>query len=107
MSANTVVSWPSGDCTPIIATLIEPEALISSLGVQVFRDRDDVDWFVGARFDCDGVGPVLIMRHVSSPEELTAIYVDAGVDIHRAEETVRRALTLDNSDIYWRRSSSV
>jgi hypothetical protein len=52
MFDHTELGWPSGDCKPVIATRRSPAELVAAMETQVFRDREDLDWFVrctGAR----------------------------------------------------------
>lgn len=107
MDDNGRINWPSGDCVPILATQKVPRDLVGGLGLRVFRDRDDLDWFEAAIGEVESIGPILIMRHENNPKGLTAIYVDSFKASPHTEQTIITFLALRDSDVAWRRSQAV
>ena len=101
MYKHTASAWPSGDCKPIIATLVSPAKLAAASGTLVFRDRDDLDWFEGASFQIEGLGNVLIMKHENNPLGLTALYVDLSCDANAAGKTLAEDFGLSPESIAW------
>jgi hypothetical protein len=95
------IEWPSGECKPIIATMLSPSQLVASRAAVVFRDKDDLDWYEGASFQLEGLGTVLIMKHDNNPLGLTALYVDRGCDVSAAQETLVKFLGLSPESIAW------
>lgn len=72
----TEIIWPSGDCKPIFATSLTVSELSIRNKLDIFRDKDDLDWFTGAQYIDSEIGFVLIMRHDNNPYGLTVFYVD-------------------------------
>lgn len=97
------VQWRSGDCKPVLATHLSTVDLVKNLNVEVFREKDDLDWFSGAIFLNDTIGQILIMQHDNNPQKLTAVYVDDSVDLLMAEAIIVKALQLPEKAIFWRR----
>ncbi|WP_156894763.1 hypothetical protein [Janthinobacterium sp. 1_2014MBL_MicDiv] len=100
---NTEVSlvWPSGDCKPVLATKKTPMDLARVVEIIRFRDKDDLDWFDGAKLKIDEVGDVLIMRHDNNPLGITVFYVDAGCDSSSVEEKIVQYFNFINDDVVW------
>ncbi|MDQ1813291.1 hypothetical protein RBA41_08240 [Massilia sp. CCM 9210] len=101
------VTWPSGDCKPVLATELAPENLVRELGVVTFRDKDDLDWFEGAYLNIDEIGSILMMRHDNNPKGLTAFYVDYDCDPIFAEMLLIRHFKLLECNIAWRSSADL
>lgn len=101
MYKHTALAWPSGNCKPILATLLSPAKLVAATSMTVFRDRDDLDWFEGASFQIEGFGTVLIMKHENNPLGLTALYVDLSCDANAAGKRLTEYFGLSPESIAW------
>ena len=101
MNEQYAREWPSGDCRPVLATAKTVSDLVDGRGIATFREKDDLDWFEGARLTVDGIGPVLIMKHDNNPENLTVLYVDSFLEPLFAEEQLTRYFDLSGEDVAW------
>jgi len=100
-SCNKSIQWPSGDCTPILATTLSLEELSERRALEIFRDQDDLDWFTGAVFEADGVGSALVMNHDNNPLKISVFYVDSGKDFRESIDRFRCLFKLTNEEINW------
>ncbi len=99
---NRAIHWPSGESKPLLATSKLPSELVAKLGVEIFQDRDDLDWYEAAIIEVVNLGPVLIIRHKNNPQGLTAVYVDKELASDIAENQLCKLLGLAENEISWR-----
>lgn len=95
------ILWPTGDCSPILATTLSLENLSQRCEIKIFRDQGDLGWFSGAAFESEGLGPVLIMRHDNNPLKIVVFYVDSGKDFLYSIDFIRAQFLLENEDVSW------
>jgi hypothetical protein len=100
-----LVKWKSEGCKPVLAVHPSLEDLYSRHEIDVFRDKDDLDWFVGAIFLADEIGQVLIMRHDGNPPGATDFYVDLACDESLAIGKISEIYRLTDDEIFWKLGS--
>lgn len=93
--------WPSGDCKPVLEITLNPEDIEKRYGLNFLRDKDDLDWYMGAHFLLKSIGPVVVMKYDNSPSNGTFIYQDSSIDIDIGIEELIYYLELDSSEITW------
>jgi hypothetical protein len=97
-----ILEWQSGDCKPVLAVHPSLEDLSSRHELQIFRDQDDLDWFIGALFLEDQIGQVLIMRHGGDPEKTTDFYVDSAFSEDQAIKKILELFRIKDDEVFWR-----
>lgn len=93
--------WPSGDGKPVIELNLLPKDMESRYGLTFFREKDDLDWYVGSHFNDAVIGPVVMMRHENSPSSGTIIYVDVGIESIDAIKRIRHVLEITEGEVAW------
>jgi hypothetical protein len=102
---NVATAWPSGDSMPVLAIKLTLDELSQRYPLEVFRDRDDLDGFTGAIVQSAPCGPLLIMRHDNSPDELTAFYVDSAQVLEVAQSSIVQMFGINDDEIAWLRGT--
>lgn len=96
-------SWPSGDCKPVLKIIFTPKEISEKYNLIFMEEKDDLDWFKGAHFYDDELGPIVMMKHEHSPIKGTDIYIDASIDTAVAVEKIITLLQLKQEDVIWKR----
>ncbi len=94
--------WPSGDNKPILELAFLPKDIESRYKLLFHRGKDDLDWYMGTYFIDALLGPIVMMRHESTPSDGTILYVDGDVDIDAGIKRICKVLNLERDDILWK-----
>ena len=105
-SGQDITQWPSGDSRPVLATKLAMKVIAERVGLPVFREQDDLDWFTGLSMRDSSIGPILVMRHDGNALGLSAFYVDVGQEVDRAQREIAVIFSLTDNEIEWRLNTS-
>jgi hypothetical protein len=97
----TAFRWASGDSRPAMATSVPIRDLSARHHLDLFRDKDDLDWLVGALYLKAWFGPLLIMQYDNNPAATAEFYVDSRQDLRIAQAVIAQLFGLSAAEITW------
>jgi hypothetical protein len=94
-------NWPSGDSKPIAVLALEPKELAARYGLTFRKGLDDLGAYRLVAVELSNGVQAWISNHDGDPNPGSVVYVDAGLDIAKAQTQLVNLLGISRDDLLW------
>ena len=95
------IVWPNGNARPMLQIDIGLERLSEILNIDYFKDRDDLDNFLGAALASTPLGPLFFQDYENAPVKGVVAYGDVKASPGAVADMFVRDFGIPNELFIW------